>query len=174
MELKERIALTDKEFYKEACRFCDAKNLGTATKWWEAFCEVIIRRLYFDKTVRLPLLGNFGLREIGESIQVQKDGKGKEIVYRVPAREVPVFYPSSEFIDDVNMTGVTKAYRRRLKMGNLTQRDYERQARAEAVNADGKMPERYSEASREVFKQYLEEKVKKFNEKVEPIDDDEE
>lgn len=168
------ISLTDKEFYKEACRYCDATNLNTAAKWWAAFNEVIIRHLYFDKTVRLPNMGTFTLREVGESIQIQHGLEGNEILYRVPAREVPVFTPHDIMIDDVNMSGVTKAYRRRLKLGNLTQRDYERQCRAEALNIDGGLPEKYVEASKERFEKILEEKKKQYKGKVQVENDEKE
>ena len=168
-----RIALTDKEFYKLACRFADAKDIGTAAKWWAAFNEIFVRELYFNKTVRLPNVGTFTLREVGESIQIQKGPDGEEKMYRVPAREVPVFTPQDVFIDDVNMTGVTRSYRKRLKLGNLSQRDYERQCRAEALNVDGKLPDKYVEASKDRFAEVLRAKTEKFKGKVEPEDDDE-
>lgn len=171
-DLATRVALTDKEFFMEACRYCGATNVNTASKWWDAFNEVIIRHLYFDKSVRLPNIGTFTLREVGQSIQVHKGTDGREVIYRVPAKEVPIFTPHDNMIDDVNMSGVTKAYRRRLKLGNLTQRDYERQCRAEALNIDGRLPDKYVEASKERFAQILQDKKKKYKGKVR-VDNDE-
>lgn len=167
-----KITLTDKEFFKEACRFADVKNISTASKWWEAFSEVIIRHLYFDGTCRVPNLGTFNTRTVSEQVQIQKGSDGKQKIYQVPERQVPVFYPHDNMIDDINMTGVTKAYRKRMKAGALTQRDYARQIRAESLGVSGSLSKERIENSKKEFQELLEEKRRKFKGRVEPEDED--
>ena len=167
------LALTNKEFFKQACRWADVTSTQTAAKYWDAFVEVIIREIYYNGTCRVPYLGTFSTRTVGESLQKQTGPDGKEVIYRVPEREVPVFTPHDDFINDINMQGVTKTYRKRLKAGTLTQRDWERQIRAESMNVVGTLSEERIEASKEKFKELLEEKKKKHKGKVEPEEDEE-
>lgn len=131
-ENPDRVPITDKEFYTEMARYANS-TYQTAQKYWEAAMEVIIRQLYFRHNCRVPLLGNFNtvLREGTVQRQETKDGQVK--YYDVPERLFPVFTPCDAMINDINFSGVTKAYRKRLNKGQLTQRDYERIARAEAV-----------------------------------------
>lgn len=160
-------ALTDKEFLKQACRWADATSVTTASKWWWAFVEVIIRELYYNGSCRIPGLGTFTTKKMGEKIQIQKGLGGREVTYKVPEREVPVFVPHSDMIDDINMQGVTKHYRKKLKAGELTKRDYARQARAESLGVLGSLSEERMEASKEKFIELLEEKKKKTKGKIE-------
>lgn len=160
------ITLSDKEFFKQMARFSDVTSLETVQKYWYAACEVIIRELFYNGTCRVPGLGTFSTRKVGEQIQIQKGKDGKEVVYRVPEREVPIFTPHDDMINDINMQGVTKAYRRRLKSGTLTQRDYERQIRAESLGVFGSLSEERINASKDKFKKLLEEKKKKVKGKV--------
>lgn len=166
------IALTDKEFFKQMARFADVSNLSTVQKYWYAACEVIIRELFYNGTCRVPGLGTFSTRKVGEQIQIQKGPEGREVVYRVPEREVPVFTPHDDMINDINMQGVTKAYRKRLKAGALTQRDYERQIRAESLGVTGSLSEERIKASKEQFKKLLQEKKKRIKGSVEQEDED--
>lgn len=162
-------ALTEKEFYKQACRWADSINIQTAAKWWAAFNEVIVREIFFNASVKMPKIGTFGTRIVGEQIQKQKDPKtGKDVIYQVPERIVPVFYPDDDFINDCNNQGVTKAYRKRLKKGQLTQRDYERQIRAESMAVVGALSEEKIEKAKAEFEKMLKAKKKEFDEKVEP------
>lgn len=162
-------ALTDKEFYTQACRWADSTNMQTAAKWWNAFAEVICREIFYSSSVRMPKIGTFGTRIVGEQLQTQTDPKsGEKVIYKVPERIVPVFYPDDDFINDCNNNGVTKAYRKRLKKGQLTQRDYERQIRAESMGVVGALSEEKIERAKAEFEKMLKEKKKKFNEKVEP------
>ena len=157
--------LSDNEFYKEACRFADAIDMATAKKWWQAFTEVIIRHIYFDGSCRVPDWGTFTTRTVTEQIQVQKGPDGRQAIYRVPERRVPVFTPHDNMIDDINMTGVTKAYRRRLRNGNLTERDYYRQCRAEALGVVGSLSEERLTSSKEKFRKQLEQMKKEYAKK---------
>lgn len=164
--------LTDKEFFTQMARFADVNSLQTVQKYWYAACEVIIRELFYNGTCRVPGLGTFSTRKVGEQIQIQKGPEGREVVYRVPEREVPVFTPHDDMINDINMQGVTKQYRKRLKAGTLTQRDYERQVRAEALGVIGSLSEERIEASKKKFKEMLDEKKKKIKGKVDLTDED--
>lgn len=167
--------ITNNEFYKEACRYADSKSTQTAAKWWLAFCEVITRRLYFDGRCRVPNLGIFGLRHVDESEQVQVSKQtGKRDVYVVPERDVPIFSPHDDFINDVNMAGVTKAFRRRQKSNKLTQRDWIRVKRAEAVGATGIPDEARIEEAKKKFQEMLKEKAKHTKGKVDLEDEESE
>ena len=166
------ITLTDKEFFTQMARFADVNNLQTVQKYWYAACEVIIRELFYNGTCRVPGLGTFSTRKVGEQVQIQKGPGGKEVIYRVPEREVPIFTPHDDMINDINMQGVTKAYRRRLRAGTLTQRDYERQVRAEALGVVGSLSEERINASKDKFKEMLNEKKRKIKGKVDLTEDE--
>ena len=117
------VTLTDKEFFTQMAR------------------EVIIRELFYNGTCRVPTLGTFTTKHIDEKIQVQKGANGEKVIYPVIARDIPEFIPHDDMINDINMQGVTKKYRKRLKSGNLSKRDYERQARADALEGPGNIAE---------------------------------
>ena len=70
------------------------------------------------------------------------------------------------------MQGVTKQYRKRLKAGKLSKRDYERQVRAEILNVDGNLTEKRLEASKQKFNEMLKEKKEKFKGKVDLKEDE--
>lgn len=168
------ITLTDKEFYTQMARFADVSNLSTVEKYWEAAVETIIRELYINHTCRVPMLGTFFVKEIGESIQLQKGKDGEEKLYKVPARIVPQFVPHDDFTNDVNMIAVTKLGRRRVRRGSLTERDYKRQIRAESMGVIGSLSEERMEASREKFKEMLKDKKNKVKGKVDKNNDEDE
>lgn len=168
-------SLTDKEFFTQACRWADAKNLKTAANWWDAFVEVIVREIFYTGTCRLPNIGTIHCKIIAESLQVQKTPQGREVVYRVPERMLPnIFVPEDHFVNDVNMQGITKQFRKRLKKGMLTQRDWERQARAESLNIEGSLSKERIEKAQAEFKELLENKKKKFKGKAVAENDEDE
>lgn len=166
--------LTNKEFYLEACRFADSKSAATAKKWWQAFVEVIVRQLYFNNSCSVPYLGVFGLKYLPQQTQTQKspDGDGV-VVYEVPERNIPIFSPNDSFVNDVNMIGVTKAFRKRQKKNKLTQRDHLRQQRSEMLGAEGSLSEAHLEAAKARFLETLKEKAANTKGKVIEDDDDE-
>ena len=166
------ITLTDKEFFTQMARFADVNDPRTCAKYWYAACEVIIRELFYNGTCRVPTLGTFTTKHIGESIQVQKGIDGKQVVYQVPPRDVPEFTPHDDMINDINMHGVTKQYRKRLKAGKLSKRDYERQVRAEILNVDGNLTEKRLEDSKQKFNEMLKEKKERFKGKVDLKEDE--
>ena len=154
---------TDKEFYTTFARLLNVTPATVKRYWVEGFYEAFVRELYLKGGCRLPLMGNFSLKHISESYQEQKNIDGKQVVYRVPERDVPYYIPSDNVINDCNMMGVTKAYRKRAKAGKLTQRDYQRQIRAERLGVYGSLSKERIEKSKEDFKETLE-KVKQEKE----------
>lgn len=164
--------LTDKEFFMHMARYCDITNYRTAAKYWYAACEVIIRELFYNGSCRVPVLGTFTTKHIGESVQIQKGQNGKQAVYQVPPRDIPEFTPHDDMINDINMQGVTKQYRKRLKNDKLTKRDYERQIRAEILGVEGNLSEQRLAESKEKFKKMLKEKKDKFKGKVDLTEDE--
>ena len=164
--------LTDKEFFVQMARFADVNSPQTVAKYWYAACEVIIRELFYNGTCRVPVLGTFTTKHIGESVQVQKGPDGKKVVYQVPPRDVPEFTPHDDMINDINMQGVTKQYRKRLKNGNLSKRDYERQISAEILGVEGNLSEKRLEEAKLKFKELLEDKKRKIKGKVDLTEDE--
>ena len=126
--------ITNKEFFKQACRWKDSSSTQTAAEWWSAFQEVIIREVFYNGKCRVPGIGTFMVRQEDGYTQTQRMKNGKIVSYKVPPRVYPLFLPEDDFINDINMQGVTKTYRKRLKAGELKARDYERELRAETVN----------------------------------------
>lgn len=166
--------LTEKEFYAGVSRLMDTKP-QTIKKYWEGIYEFIIRELFFKGSCRVPMMGNFSLKRIGESIQVQIDQNGKQVTYRIPERDIPIFTPHDTMKNDVNMQGVTKAYRKRLKNGVLTQRDYLRQVRAEALNVSGSLSEERINQAKKDFKELLnQKKLEKEKVRKEELNSDDE
>lgn len=121
--------LTDKQFDIEVSRLLDCSP-ATAKKYREAIVEVVIRQMYFNGKCRFPYLGNFYVKEIEGYTQKQKNKNGGYSYFDVPAHNKPCFEPADSFVNDINMGGVTKAYRKRLKRNKLTKADIERMARA--------------------------------------------
>ena len=161
--------LTDKEFYMGVSRFVDTKP-ETIRMYWEAFYEFIVRELFFKGKCRLPLFGNFDTVYYEEQIQRQKVNEEVRL-YKVPERIIPRFEPHDEMINDVNMQGVTKKYRRRLKNGTLTSRDYMRQIRANSVNAKGILSEDQVESAKENFKELLKKKKKEKEDVIKALEE---
>lgn len=152
---------TNKEFFKQACRWKDSTSIYTAAEWWSAFQEVIIREVFYNGCCRVPGIGTFTIKEEESHYMKQRMPNGKEVTYLVPGRIVPIFTPEDDFINDVNMQGVTKQYRKRLKKGALTERDYTRQIRADSLAASAcvdEMIEQRRESAKKEFQKLLEKK----------------
>lgn len=124
--------ITPKEFYTQIAKWMDVKQVATAQKWWEAILEVIVRECFYNEKCYVPNLGNFTLTYQEEYVQKQIHGN-EEKFYKVPGHYSVNFSPCDAFINDVNGQGITKAYRKRLKKKELTQRDIERQIRFEQM-----------------------------------------
>lgn len=152
---------TNKEFFKQACRWKDTTSIQTAAEWWSAFQEVIIREVFYNGCCRVPGIGTFTIKEEESHYMKQRMPNGKEVTYLVPGRIVPIFTPEDDFINDVNMQGVTKQYRKRLKKGALTERDYTRQIRADSLAAGAcvdEIIEQRRESAKKEFQKLLEKK----------------
>ena len=146
--------LTNKEFFQQACRWRDSTSVQTAASWWAAFQEVIIREVFYNGQCRVPGLGTFTVKPMEGYLKQQTMADGKVVTYKVPARQYPVFTAEDDFVNDINMQGVTRLYRKRLKKGELTQRDYERELRAKTVDimdvVDDMMEQRREKAKEEL------------------------
>lgn len=164
------LTLTNKEFYKQAARWADVTNINTVVKYWEAFVEVIVREVYYNGSCKLPSVGTITTKTLPKTTQHQIDKNGKEHFYEVPARVLPVFTPEDDFINDINMQGVTKTYRRRLNQGQLSKRDYIRKARYEDMST--KVTEEMVEDSKSKFQELLKEKISNVKGKVEKYDEE--
>ena len=106
------------------CRWADSLSTQTASKWWNAAFEVIVRNVYLQGSCRIPGLGVITTKEVKETYQKQINPEtGETVVYKVPARVLPYLIASDDFVNDVNAEGVTKQYRKRLKANALTMRD---------------------------------------------------
>lgn len=164
--------LCDKDFYKMMARFADAKSLKTVERYWTAALEVIIRELYVNHACRVPMLGTFTVEELKESVQKQKDEKGRTVYYHVPDRIKPIFTPHDDFINDINMIAVTKLARRRARRGTETERDKIRRLRADVVSEFDLTSEEKMEKAQEEFKEVLRNKKKKITGKVDLSEDE--
>lgn len=128
---------TERDFYYEALRLNDSKDVGVAKKWWKVFTEVIKRNLYYGQYCYLPELGYFDCRHVEEYIQEQTDPKtGGKVHYLQPERYVPVWHNADDFINDINGRAVTQAARKRAKNHVLSQRDYERMMRMQRLEEE--------------------------------------
>ena len=145
---------TNKEFFTQACRWKDNGSVSTAAQWWAAFQEVIVRELFYNSSCRVPGLGYFVIKQEDGHFQKQKKPNGREVSYFVPGRITPVFRPEDDFINDVNMQGVTKQYRKRVKAGALTERDYIRQIRADSLAANACISEIIEQRKEEAKKEF--------------------
>ena len=83
---------------------------------------------------------------------------GELFEYRMPEHIKPIFTPCDTFINDCNMKGVTKMYRRRAKNKQLTVRDLQRIAKAEAIERLKKVSDETKEAAQVEFAEKLKEK----------------
>lgn len=155
------VTLSDKEFYTLMARYAGVNNLSTVEKYWKAAVEVMIRELYINHTCRCPLIGTFNVKEIQESYQMQKDSNGNERMYKVEPRIIPSFIPHDDFVNDVNMFSVTKKARRRVRRGEMTERDYLRQIRADNFGVVGGISEKRMENSKRKFLELLQQKKQK-------------
>ena len=147
---------SDIELYRLVARELDC-TAQTARKYVDAIVEVIAKEVYLSGTCRVPNLGTFDAQHIDEKIQKQVHD-GKLFEYRMPEHVKPIFTPCDTFINDCNMKGVTKLYRRRAKNKQLTVRDLQRIAKAEAIERLKKVSDETKEAAQVDFAEKLKEK----------------
>lgn len=150
------------EFYNYVSRLYGSRP-KTIKQLWRAVVEVIVRELYTSGNVYLPDIGYFILKEKPAYIAKETRKDGTVHYFEMPERDVPVFYPEDEFINDVNMIGLTKSYRARKREGKLTLRDKEREIRAKQI-----MGLEYEEvdSAEERKKQFY---AEEFNKKMEAL-----
>lgn len=147
---------SDIELYRLVARELDC-TAQTARRYVDAIVEVIAKEVYLSGCCRVPNLGVFDAKHIEERIQKQvHDGELFEFV--MPEHVKPVFTPCDTFINDCNMKGVTKQYRRRSKKKQLTVRDLERIAKAEAIERLKNVSAEMKESAKIGFADKLKEK----------------
>lgn len=147
---------SDIELYRLVARELDC-TAQTARKYVDAIVEVIAKEVYLSGTCRVPNLGIFDAQHIDEKIQKQVHD-GELFEYMMPEHVKPIFTPCDTFINDCNMKGVTKMYRRRAKNKQLTVRDLQRIAKAEAIERLKKVSDETKEAAQVDFAEKLKEK----------------
>lgn len=158
-----RMAEGYKDFYSRVAR---NRNAGekTVKEWWLSFYDQILTLLFVTGKCTLPMIGTIVLVEKEEQVQKQVDANGEEHLYIVPARSYPILYVEDDFVNDVNMQGVTKSYRKRLRRGALTQRDYLRIQRAERMEVSPvEVSRRTEQISKDKFAKTLEKKKEEMN-----------
>lgn len=149
---------TEKEFYIELARLLDV-TVPTAKRYFvDGVYEAIVRLTWARGKCTIPHFGTITLVNEPEYFQTQKNEKGEEVIYKVPARDKPVFTPHDTFINDVNFMGVTKAYRKRVKKNQLTGMDYRRQQRAIELGDFGSKSQERLEKAKEDFQEKLKQK----------------
>lgn len=154
---------TDKELYVEIARLLNLTVPTVRRYMVEGFYEALVRFIYLKGKCTIPNLGTFNLIHEEEYYQTQTNADGEQVIYRVPARDKPVFTPHDTFLNDVNCLGVTKAYRKRARKNQLTAMDYRRQQRAAELGSYGTLSAERIESSKENFKELLEKKKKENN-----------
>ena len=147
---------SDIELYRLVARELDC-TAQTARNYLDAIVEVIAKEVYLSGTCRVPNLGTFDAQHIDEKIQNQEHD-GELFEYRLHEHVKPIFAPCDTFINDCNMKGVTKLYRRRAKNKQLTVRDLQRIAKAEAIERLKKVSDETKEAAQVDFAEKLKEK----------------
>lgn len=152
---------TDKELYTDIARLLGVSPQTVKRYIIDGFYESIVRRIYLQRSCTIPNLGTFTLVHEPEYYQKQINENGEEVIYKVPARDKPVFTPHDTFINDVNYMGVTKAYRKRVRKNQLTAMDYRRQQRAAELGEYGSKAQERIEQSKENFKELLKKKKQK-------------
>lgn len=163
---------TDKEFYTDISRLLGVSVQTVKRYVIEGFYEAIVRRIYLQRSCTIPNLGTFTLVHEPEYYQKQINENGEEVIYKVPARDKPVFTPHDTFINDVNYMGVTRAYRKRARKNQLTAMDYRRQQRAAELGEFGSKAQERIEQSKENFKELLEKKKKEKEAKANATDEE--
>ena len=148
-------ALTDKEFYAGIARLMDNKPTTVRKYWEDGIYEFIVRELFFRGSIRIPHIGTISLKHLEKTYSRQTDVNGKPVVYEVPERDIPVFTPHDDFINDVNNMGVTKRFRKRAKAGKLNPADIRRQERADLLGDFGSLSEERQAIAKENFAEKL-------------------
>ena len=130
-----KLSYDEKDFYLFAARLANANN-AQVVKWWDVFYEVIIRQLYLSGSVYLPGIGWLTLKHKESTRYTRQNSNGEIETVVLPERNEPVFRADDDFINDANMLGVTRNYRKRQRNGTLTARDKERERRGREIMGD--------------------------------------
>lgn len=161
------ISDADKRFITLAAKKAEASE-STTKQWWDAFFEAIVEEMYLTGRVRLPGIGDIRTTLQQETVYKGKDINGNDAYYYTPERYLPFVRLQPEFTDDINMKGVTKAYRKKLHTGTLTMRDRDRERRAAMMETtQGQITETKSEIAKTAFAEKLKQKADESAAKIE-------
>lgn len=148
--------MAEATFYRLLARELDCTT-KTAKKYLDAIVEVIAKEVYLSGTCQIPYLGTFDAKQIPESTQRHKEENGDLVVYTIPEHIMPIFTATDNFINDCNLRGVTKEYRKRVRRKVLTRRDLERIAKAESMKRLRNIAQEDREAAKVAFGDKLKE-----------------
>lgn len=154
--------LTKTQFIGLVCKYAGANTPVIASKWLDAIIEVIIREVYSTGRCRVPYLGTFNRKVVSAYVKAA-DINGRETLTRVPEKYSAYFTPSPDFIDDINMRGLSKKYRERAEKGRFTRRDWLRQVRAAELEIDYSLNKDAISKMQKKFADKIKEKVEKAN-----------
>lgn len=165
--------LSKTEFFNALATWANSYDKARMEQYTKALVEVIIRELRFHDEVRVPYLGTFAVQHYeAREYEVKQPDKTKKTV-KVPARDLPVFIPSDTLINDINDKGITKEYKKRVRRGTTTWRDYARELRHEMWEAEEEAnilqtdeAEEYVEKLHQKFRQSLAYSDKRTGEKA--------
>lgn len=154
------------EFFEYASILFEEENAtpAVAKKWWYVFVEIIVRWCFLRGECRLPQVGVFKMiKSPREVVPVRFKNNTDTPVYQSNEKFLVYFEPVDDFIDDVNMKGISHEFRKKARKGLLTTRDYLRELRAEQltkVKKWDKAREKHSKATQKEFLAELKEKQK--------------
>lgn len=151
----------EEKMYEGMCRWIGGCNRNTAMRNYYAIVQYIAHELYINGKCQLPNLGTFTTEYIKGEIEELELENGRTVKKKMPDRIIPIFCPEDDFINDINLQGVTKKYRERLKRNELTEHDYERMMKAEEIASLVEPTEEKIEETKRDFKEFLEKRKQK-------------
>lgn len=154
--------LTKSQFIGLVCKYAGKDTPQVAAQWLDAIIEVIIREVYAVGRCRVPYLGTFNRKVIGAYVKTAKVN-GEETLTRVPEKYSAYFTPSADFIDDINMHGISAKYKKKVALGKFTRRDWLRQVRAAELEIEYTINKDSIEKMQKNFANKIKEKVEKAN-----------
>lgn len=158
------------DFFAEAAKWIKVKNIKVVKQYWEGFLETIVRNMYLYGRCEVPGIGVFVCKHIPEGVRKQHNKDGQEIFYYIPEHDMPHLKPCDDFINDINMDGVTGKYRQRLKNQQLNASDIARVTKKEALAMMKQLGKTIKEGDRTValteFEEMLKLKKEQYQKKI--------
>lgn len=130
----QKVAQDENAFFSLFARYANTSET-TLKKMYGAMVDAIIRELYLYGYVYLPDVGYIMLRTKPKSIYSRRQNDGTYVYYESPVKSQPYFVPDDNFINDVNMRGVTSSCLARAIQGAKSARDKDRERMAKEFEA---------------------------------------